>query len=63
MSEAIDNERSYNTLKKRIKSEIQAINQKLKDHEKQFKNNSDNWGYVGDLNHIAELLKEIRNFI
>lgn len=47
-----------------IKALLREITAGLVAHEREFKTSgSTNWGFVGDVGHIHELLKEVRDFL
>lgn len=41
----------------------ESINKKLDNHWRKFQRDTANWGYVGDLKHVKELLTEIDTFL
>ena len=53
---------TYQKHQEEIKSKIKALELALKNHAKQFSKNETNWGYVGDLGRIKEVLYEFDNF-
>ena len=60
--ERIENSSPLEQYKKReleIKTLLIKLKNKLKKHKKDFDKHPSNWGYVGDLGHIAAVLKEI----
>lgn len=54
---------TYQKHQEEIKSKIKALELALKNHAKKFSKNETNWGYVGDLGRIKELLSETNSFI
>jgi len=55
--------KGYNNRYKEIVSYIASLNKFLKTHAKKFTQEPSNWGFVGDLGHVKELLKEITDFL
>jgi hypothetical protein len=49
----------YAELEKEAKVLVSELQQKLRTESKAFKNNSSNWGYVGNLAHIVNELKDL----
>jgi len=53
----------YDKNKRKIGKILGSINKKLAYHDRRFDlAGGTDWGYVGDLNHVAELLKDIDDF-
>ena len=50
---------AYSRRSKEITDHIKRIQQALKKHAQKFKKEDRNWGYVGDLGHIADELKDL----
>ena len=57
-----DLERKYSETANEIEMLLNTIKTKLKKHSAKFKQNSTNWGYLGDLAHIREELNNIDDF-
>ena len=38
---------------------LELLKEKIDNHEKEFKNDPDNWGYIGDLSYWNEKLIEL----
>jgi len=53
---------TYQKHQEEIKSKIKALELALKRHSKQFSENETNWGYVGDLGRVKEVISELDNF-
>jgi hypothetical protein len=53
----------YRALRKGIDAKLRDLEERLKKHDKEFREEPDNWGYVGDLGHVDELLGEINSFL
>jgi len=58
------------TVKEIYKAKRAEINQRLKKidialskHAGKFKQNETNWGYIGDLGRVNEVLSELENFV
>lgn len=49
----------YEKREQEIKALLIKLKAKLRKHKTDFLKHPSNWGYVGDLGHIAEVLKEI----
>jgi hypothetical protein len=50
-------EKKYADLQKEIKQQIIKLQTGLENHAKRFKSDSDNWGYIGDLEHTKQSLE------
>lgn len=46
-----------------IQKSIEILKSKLTEHNKSFEKRPGNWGYVGDLGHIDENLKNLVKFL
>ncbi len=55
-------DKKYKEVKIEISFQLKEIQEKLKKHSKKQKD-SNSWGYVGDLNHVKELLGQINDFL
>lgn len=53
----------YNKHQEEIKSKIDLLTEKLKQHKTQFENNTSNWGFVGDIEYVSNNLDEILKFL
>jgi len=53
----------YESRKRNIISKLAGINKLLKKHAKKQEQNPNNWGFVGDLGKVEELLSEIQNLL
>lgn len=53
----------YNKHQEEIKSKIDLLTEKLKQHKTQFENNTSNWGFIGDIEYVNKSIDEILNFI
>jgi hypothetical protein len=53
----------YESHFKEVENGIKTLQAKLKKHQKDFKANPNNWGYVGDMSYINQQLKEINSFL
>lgn len=49
---------SYQGVQRRIRDDLDKLERLLHDHQERFKERG-NWGYVGDLNSVADSLREI----
>ena len=58
-----DADKEYQRMRKVIDSRLKMINRLLKEEDKRQKADPRNWGFVGDLGHIEELLSEIGEFL
>ena len=52
----------YKPLQTEISFQLKEIQDKLKKHSQKQKG-SNNWGYVGDIAHVKELLGQINDFL
>jgi len=50
---------AYKRRSQEIAKFLTTLDKQLKKHAQDFKKNETNWGYVGDLGHIAEELKDL----
>jgi hypothetical protein len=48
---------------KEVENGIKTLQAKLKKHQKDFKANPNNYGFVGDMSYINQQLKEINSFL
>ena len=48
---------------KEINKKIKLLQKKLIKHKIDFKNNTSNWGYIGDISYINEKLEEVVSFL
>lgn len=49
----------YEELLKEVEANIDLLREKIEKHQKDFKSDNENWGFVGDLSQWNEKLKEI----
>ncbi len=54
---------TYKNRQTEIKYQIKNIQAALTKHAEQFKKNDTNWGFVGDLGHVKEVLSELDGFL
>lgn len=52
-------EGQYNKLREEVLKNLHLIEKKLDEHQRDFQQDSKNWGFVGDLSLWNERLKEI----
>ena len=52
-------EQSYNQRREVINNQLSTLKSLLNEKDKQFQKDIKNWGYVGDLGRISNLLDEI----
>jgi len=58
-----DAHEAYRAARENLDQRLNAINRLVREHaEQQFKNRR-NWGFVGDVNHVVELLDEVIEFL
>ena len=53
----------YNENREEVEKLLLILEEKLKKHHSDFQENPKNWGYVGDLGYVKEILKEVTTFI
>ncbi len=53
----------YTEQQSQLKNELALLSKKIKMHEKKFKTNPTNWGFVGDLGFVLEKIKEVNQFL
>lgn len=46
-----------------IENDLILLSEKLKKHEIDFNRNPDNWGYIGDLEHVSSEINEVVKFL
>ena len=49
----------YNELREEVLKNLELLKEKIDNHEKEFKKDPDNWGYIGDLSLWNEKLVEM----
>jgi len=52
-------EKRYSEIEKTINEQIKKLQVKLEQEKAEFMKNPSNWGYVGNLGHIKEVLGEL----
>lgn len=50
---------SYQGIQRRVRDDLDRLERMLHDHQEGFRKRGGNWGYVGDLNSVADRLREI----
>ena len=53
----------YKEVIKEIENNLKVLNEKLKQHQLKQSNETNNWGYVGDISYINTQLGNINEFI
>ena len=53
----------YQTQQERITKLLMRLDEGLRKHDREFAGEPRNYGYPGDLQHVASLLEEASNFI
>jgi hypothetical protein len=53
----------YKQTKAEINMQIKMLKEAIDKHSKDFGKDQNNWGYVGDLNHIKSTLGELDGFL
>lgn len=51
----------YKNTRKKVDSLLEEINEKLNKFDNDFDNK--NWGFLGSLNHVEEMLRDINEFL
>jgi hypothetical protein len=54
---------AYADTAREIRRDIAILQNALDDHRLRHKGQPNNWGYVGDLSHVRELLQNIHSFL
>jgi len=54
---------TYKSRQTEIKYQIKQLQTAMIKHAEQFKKNDTNWGFVGDLGHVKEVLSELDGFL
>lgn len=55
--------REYDQKRQEIDRKMSRLEKELGKHEKEQLKEPTNWGYIGDLGHVSELLDDILSFI
>ena len=56
-------ESTYFARLKEVRGFMKELDDKIKDHYEQFKKDRTNWGFAGDMENVAEGLKDIVDFL
>lgn len=59
----MDIKKRYSEKNKEIEKKISLLSKKIKAHKIQFKEDSTNWGYVGDLSYVNEKIEDVLSFL
>jgi len=54
---------AYQTRYSEIETLLEKLHIHLKKHSEDFNNDPGNWGFVGDLGHIQEVLSSLGDFV
>jgi hypothetical protein len=58
-----DLEREMSNAVRDIRNLLKKIEKGVKEEDRRFKEDSTNWGYLGDLGHVKSELKDIAEFL
>lgn len=58
-----ETQKKYFGKSKEIEDKIKLLQEKLIKHKTNFENNPSNWGYIGDLSYINEMIDEVVSFL
>ncbi|WP_281635758.1 hypothetical protein [Flavobacterium marginilacus] len=53
----------YNELIIKLETDLILLNEKFKKHQKDFNQDTTNWGYVGELGFVSEKIDEVLKFL
>jgi hypothetical protein len=59
----MDLQTKYESKTKEVEQQLQQIKLTIKKHNRKFKQEPNNWGYLGDLGYVSDKLNEIIQFI
>ncbi len=60
---AVEAEKRYQFWRRSIDSRMKELGEKLRKHDDDFMKDPGNWGYVGDVAHVDELLERLTSFL
>lgn len=55
--------KAYNTRKDNVQRMMSQLSEIVADHSRAFRNESSNWGYVGEIGYVEEQLQDLINFL
>lgn len=59
----MDLKSKYDSKTKEVEQQLQQIKLTIKKHNQNFKQEPNNWGYLGDLGYVSDKLNEIIQFV